>query len=52
MYRYAEVELLFAELLARNGDFETASEYLNDVRDRAGLDSLNLTSDNFIEFLV
>ena len=52
MYRYAEVELLFAELLARNGDFETASEYLNDVRDRVGLDSLNLTSDNFIELLV
>lgn len=52
VYRYAEVELLYAELLARNGDFETASEYLNDVRDRAGLDSLNLTSDNFIELLV
>ena len=51
VYRYAEVELLYAELLARSGDFDGASDYLNNVRNRAGLGDLSLTSENYIDLL-
>ncbi|WBL21924.1 RagB/SusD family nutrient uptake outer membrane protein [Zunongwangia sp. HRR-M8] len=51
IYRYAEVELLYAELLARNGDYDTASSFINDVRNRAGLDEVELNSSNFIALI-
>ncbi|WBL26126.1 RagB/SusD family nutrient uptake outer membrane protein [Zunongwangia sp. HGR-M22] len=43
--------MLNAELLARNGDYDTASSFINDVRNRAGLDKAELNSSNFITLI-
>ncbi|MEX2511510.1 MAG: RagB/SusD family nutrient uptake outer membrane protein [Cyclobacteriaceae bacterium] len=41
IYRYAEVLLFLAEALNEQGKTEEAAGYLNQVRDRAGLDDAN-----------
>ncbi|MDN5217080.1 RagB/SusD family nutrient uptake outer membrane protein [Fulvivirgaceae bacterium BMA12] len=41
--RYAEVLLIYAEAQAELGNFNTANDYLNLVRNRAGLGDVNLT---------
>lgn len=47
VYRYADVLLMYAEVLARKDD-ATAKDYLNQVRTRAGLaDVTDLNSTNF-----
>jgi len=35
--RYADIELLYAEVLAQDGNFATAHNYVNPIRNRAGL---------------
>lgn len=50
IYRYADVLLMYAELLARNND-ATASDYINDVRERAGLGDVVLTSANVVDVI-
>src|SRR5690606_19548358 len=41
--RYAEVLLIYAEAQAELANFDDANDYLNMVRDRAGLDDINIT---------
>ena len=43
IYRYADVLLMYAELLARDND-PTASDYINEVRERANAGDVVLTS--------
>lgn len=50
IFRYAHVLLMQAELLARRGD-ATASDYINMVRNRAGLGDVVLDSSNFIDLI-
>lgn len=50
VYRYAETLLYASELLARGVSGKgTAQNYLNEVRDRAGLGSIPATVDNIIQ---
>lgn len=44
IYRYADVLLMYAECLNENGDTESAANYLNQVRIRAGLANTNATT--------
>jgi hypothetical protein len=44
VYRYAEVLLLLAEALDEQGKSSEALPFLNEVRDRAGLDDINSTT--------
>ncbi|MCP9235599.1 RagB/SusD family nutrient uptake outer membrane protein [Lewinella sp. JB7] len=46
-FRAAEQVLILAEVAARNGDFDTADKWINQVRNRAGLDDIELDADNF-----
>jgi len=50
VFRYADVLLMYAEVLARRDD-PTASTYINMVRTRAGLGDVNLTSANVINLI-
>ncbi len=50
--RHAEMVLIAAEAAAEMGDFGTASSYLNQVRSRAGLSSIDLDSDNFVDAIL
>lgn len=50
IYRYADVLLMYAELLARDGD-ASASDYINEVRSRANLDDVVLTSTNVVDII-
>lgn len=50
IFRYADVLLMYAELLARRDD-PTASDYINQVRNRAGLEDVVLTSENVVELI-
>lgn len=50
IFRYADVLLMYAELLAREGDV-TASDYINQVRTRADLEPVALTSSNFVDLI-
>lgn len=50
--RAAEMVLILAEANARMGDFETATRYLNQVRNRAGLDDVTLTAENFEDLIL
>jgi len=50
--RHAEIVLIAAEAAAELGDFDTASSYLNQVRNRAGLSSVDLDSDNFVDVIL
>lgn len=45
--RHAELVLIAAEAAAEQGDFETASSYLNQVRARAGLAPVTLDASNY-----
>ncbi|NJB84870.1 hypothetical protein GGR26_000615 [Lewinella marina] len=45
--RGAEMVLIIAEASARLGDFDTATEMINMVRERAGLDDIELNANNF-----
>ena len=45
--RAAEMVLIIAEASANLGDFETATEMINMVRNRAGLEDIELTAENF-----
>ncbi len=50
IFRYADVLLMYAELLAREDD-PMASDHINQVRERAGLGDITLNSSNFIELI-
>ena len=50
IFRYADVLLMYAEVLARQDD-PTASDYINMVRSRAGLDDVDLNSENVVELI-
>jgi len=50
IYRYADALLMYAELLARRDD-PTASDFINMVRNRAGLEDVVLTSANVVELI-
>lgn len=51
--RFADVLLIYAEAQARLGNFEVASDYLNMVRERAGLGEVSAsTIDSFIDLLL
>ncbi|WP_285651985.1 RagB/SusD family nutrient uptake outer membrane protein [Allomuricauda sp. NBRC 101325] len=50
IYRYADVLLMYAELLARSND-PTASTYINEVRSRANVGDVALTSGNFVDLI-
>ncbi len=50
IFRYAHVLLMQAELLARKGD-ANASDFINMVRERAGLDDVVLDSSNFVDLI-
>lgn len=45
--RGAEMVFIIAEAAANLGDFETATEMINIVRNRAGLEDIELDADNF-----
>ncbi len=51
VYRYDDVLLLYAEAVAQQGDYTTAAEYVNMVRERAGLEEVTITDTNFIEVI-
>lgn len=50
IYRYADVLLMYAEILARMDD-PAASDYLNMVRERAGLEAVEINSSNVIDVI-
>lgn len=49
VYRYAETLLNASELALRLGDQAKADKYLNEVRDRAGVEHVTATLDNLLE---
>ena len=51
MYRFADVVLLYAEVLARENNFIDASFVLNIVRQRARLSDVTLNASNFIDII-
>lgn len=50
IYRYADVLLMYAEILARMDDPD-ASDYLNMVRERAGLEDVTISSANVVDVI-
>jgi len=50
VFRYADVVLMYAEVLARRDDAE-ASTYINMIRTRAGLADVVLTSSNVVDVI-
>lgn len=50
VFRYAEVLLMYAEILARLDD-PNASNYLNMVRERAGLGAIEINSSNVVDVI-
>jgi len=50
VFRYADVLLMYAEVLARQ-DNPDASKYINMVRDRAELGPVDLTSENVVDLI-
>jgi len=53
MLRLSETYLILAEALCRNeGDYDTASDYINALRSRAGLADVTLTAGNFEELIL
>lgn len=50
IYRYSDALLMYAELLARRDD-PTASDFINMVRSRAGLEDVVLNSGNVVELI-
>jgi len=51
VYRFADVVLLYAEVLARENNFIDASFVLNIVRQRARLSDVTLNASNFIDII-
>ena len=49
IYRYAETLLDAAELAFRTGDTSNAQKYLDQIRTRAGVESITATLDNIIQ---
>ncbi|WP_273446957.1 RagB/SusD family nutrient uptake outer membrane protein [Neolewinella agarilytica] len=52
LFRAAEMVLVLAETEARAGNFDEASDWINQVRSRAGLDDVTLTADNFLDLIL
>jgi tetratricopeptide (TPR) repeat protein len=52
LFRYAEQLLIAAEAAAELGDFAAASDYINQVRARAGLEDVTLTADNYLDLIL
>lgn len=52
LFRAAEMVLILAEVEARNGDFDAAEGWLNQVRTRAGLGDVELDNDNFLDAIL
>jgi hypothetical protein len=53
VFRLADMYLIYAEALIRaNSDYAGASTYVNYVRNRAGLDDVTLTSDNWEDIIL
>lgn len=52
LFRAAEMVLLLAEVEARDGNFDEAEGWLNQVRTRAGLDDAELDEDNFLDVIL
>lgn len=51
--RYADILLMYAEAQAHLGNFDDANEYLNEVRNRANLDDVEINDEeNFMEALI
>lgn len=50
IYRYADVLLMYAEVLARKND-ANASKYINMIRKRAGLTDVTLNSSNVVDLI-
>lgn len=50
IYRYADVLLMYAEVLARRDD-ASASDYINQVRTRAGLGNVTINSSNVVDLI-
>jgi hypothetical protein len=50
--RHAELALIAAEGMARNGDFGGASGMINAVRNRAGLGDVTLDGGNFVDLIL
>jgi hypothetical protein len=49
IFRYADAVLMMAECYFRKGEFETGESYLNQTRERAGVDDITgLNADNFL----
>ena len=52
-FRAAEMVLVLAETAARRGDFDTAEDFLNQIRNRAGLDDIDdMDNDNFLDMIL
>lgn len=52
LFRAAEMVLLLAEVEARDGNFDAAEGWLNQVRTRAGLDGVELDANNFLDVIL
>ncbi len=50
--RHAEMVMIIAEAAAEQGDFATASTWINQVRGRAGLAPVTLDSGNFVDLIL
>lgn len=51
VYRFADVLLMQSELLAREGNYTSASSFLNQVRTRAGLGDITLDASNYVNLI-
>ncbi|MDR0429229.1 MAG: RagB/SusD family nutrient uptake outer membrane protein [Tannerellaceae bacterium] len=52
VYRYADVILMYAECLNETGDLSAAATYLNLVRNRAGLDNIETSSNEAMSLAI
>jgi len=50
--RHAEMVMIAAEAAAEQGNFGLASDYINQVRTRAGLPSVTLNAGNFVDLIL
>lgn len=52
-FRAAEMVLVLAETNARDGDFDEAERWINQLRSRAGLDDIDdMDEDNFLDYIL
>lgn len=52
MFRHAEMVLIAAEAEARQGNYANASDWLNQVRSRAGLGDVTLDASNYLDMIL